>query len=67
MNTLADFEKGTHFTYINAYALPGGPLGNMAGPAVRRVTTGEVDEYVAKAQRAIGVTVTVTNCDRLSG
>ncbi len=33
----------THFTYMNEYDLPGGPLGKMAGPAVRKVTGKELD------------------------
>ncbi len=33
----------THFTYMNEYNLPGGPLGKMAGPAVRKVTGKELD------------------------
>jgi carbon monoxide dehydrogenase subunit G len=28
----------TRFSYLNEYELPGGPLGRLAGPAVRRVT-----------------------------
>jgi len=33
----------THFTYMNEYDLPGGALGKMAGPAVRKVTGKELD------------------------
>jgi hypothetical protein len=33
----------TRFTYTNEFALPGGPLGRVAGPVVRRVTAGELD------------------------
>ena len=33
----------THFTYSNEYDLPGGALGKMAGPAVRKVTGKELD------------------------
>ena len=39
---------GTRFSYSNEYHLPGGPLGRMAGPAVRRVTTGELDGSLKK-------------------
>ena len=35
---------GTRFTYTNEFALPGGPLGRVAGPVVRRVTAGELDQ-----------------------
>lgn len=42
-----DFEESddgtTHFTYSNEYDLPGGALGKMAGPAVRKVTGRELD------------------------
>ena len=33
----------TLFSYLNEYDLPGGPLGNLAGPAVKRVTGKELD------------------------
>jgi len=35
---------GTSFTYTNEFALPGGPLGRVAGSVVRRVTAGELDQ-----------------------
>ena len=41
-----DFSESdgvTHFTYSNEYNLPGGALGKMAGPAVRKVTGKELD------------------------
>ncbi len=34
---------GTRFAYTNEYDLPGGPLGRMAGPMVKRMTTGELE------------------------
>ncbi|HLM27237.1 MAG TPA: SRPBCC family protein [Thermoleophilaceae bacterium] len=37
-------DGGTCFNYMNEYNLPGGPVGRMAGPAVRRVTGGELDK-----------------------
>ncbi len=37
-------DGGTCFNYMNEYNLPGGPLGRMAGPAVRRVTGRELDK-----------------------
>lgn len=40
---LAQIDDGTRFTYTNEFALPGGPLGRIAGPAVKRATTGELD------------------------
>jgi carbon monoxide dehydrogenase subunit G len=39
---------GTRFTYTNEYHLPGGPLGNLAGPALRRVTGREIDGTLAR-------------------
>jgi hypothetical protein len=48
VNTLTATDTGTHFSYSNEYSLPGGPLGNMAGPVVRRVTTGELDSTLQK-------------------
>jgi uncharacterized membrane protein len=44
---------GTRFSYANEYRLPGGPLGNMAGPMVRRVTTGEVDRSLERLKRLV--------------
>ena len=34
---------GTHFTYLNQYDLPGGPLGRLAERTVARATTRELD------------------------
>lgn len=39
---------GTRFTYTNEFALPGGPLGRIAGPVVRRATAGELDRSLRK-------------------
>jgi uncharacterized membrane protein len=39
---------GTRFSYTNEYDLPGGPIGRMAGPMVRRVTSGELDESLRR-------------------
>ena len=44
-------DGGTCFSYLNEYDLPGGPLGRMAGPAVRRVTGGEVEKSLNNLQR----------------
>ena len=41
-----EFERdgnGTRFSYLNAYTLPGGALGRLAGSAVRRFTAKELD------------------------
>ena len=53
VNTLAPTDTGTQFSYLNEYSLPGGPLGNMAGPVVRRVTTGEVDKTLQKLKELL--------------
>jgi acetyl-CoA C-acetyltransferase len=53
LNTLTPTDTGTHFSYVNEYSLPGGPLGNMAGPVVRRVTTGEVDSTLQKLKELL--------------
>jgi carbon monoxide dehydrogenase subunit G len=37
-------DGGTNFVYANEYHLPGGPLGSLAGPAVKRITGKEVDK-----------------------
>lgn len=44
---------GTHFSYANEYKLPGGPLGSMAGPMVRRLTAGEVDRSLARLKALV--------------
>ena len=36
-------ERGTRFSYINEYDLPGGPLGRLAGRTLSHVTEREVD------------------------
>lgn len=48
---LAADGEGTRFSYTNEYHLPGGPLGKMAGPAVRRVTGGELDRSLEALKR----------------
>lgn len=44
---------GTHFSYANEYHLPGGPVGRLAEPAVRRVTTGELDESLKQLKELV--------------
>jgi uncharacterized protein YndB with AHSA1/START domain len=41
-------DGATSFTYTNEFALPGGPLGRVAGPVVKRVTAGELDESLRR-------------------
>lgn len=43
----------THFTYMNEYNLPGGPLGKMAGPAVRKVTGKELDTSLENLRKMV--------------
>lgn len=44
VNALTPTDLGTRFTYTNEYELPGGALGRMAGPMVKRVTRGELEK-----------------------
>jgi carbon monoxide dehydrogenase subunit G len=43
----------THFSYLNEYELPGGPLGKVAGSAVRRVTGKELDASLEKLRKLV--------------
>ena len=53
VNELEPTKKGTRFSYLNEYSLPGGPVGNMAGPMVRRVTGKEVDATLKKLKELL--------------
>ena len=44
---------GTRFTYTNEFALPGGPLGRVAGSIVRRVTAGELDQSLERLRAMV--------------
>ncbi len=44
---------GTRFTYTNEFALPGGPLGRVAGPVVKRVTAGELDRSLDRLRTLV--------------
>ncbi len=46
-------EEGTRFSYTNEYDLPGGPLGRLAGGAVRRVTAKEVDGSLERLKQLV--------------
>jgi carbon monoxide dehydrogenase subunit G len=51
-----DFEEvdgGTDFSYANEFHLPGGPLGRMAEPAVRRVTGKELDKSLEQLKKLV--------------
>jgi uncharacterized protein YndB with AHSA1/START domain len=48
-----DGNGGTRFTYTNEFALPGGPLGRVAGPVVRRVTAGELDRSLNRLRAMV--------------
>lgn len=43
----------TEFSYANEYNLPGGALGRMAGPMVRKVTGGELDKSLKKLKALV--------------
>lgn len=45
--------EATNFFYANEYDLPGGPLGKMAGPMVKRVTAGELDASLKKLKAMV--------------
>jgi len=46
-------DGGTTFLYANEYHLPGGPLGAMAGGAVRRITGKEIDKTLERLKRLV--------------
>jgi carbon monoxide dehydrogenase subunit G len=46
-------DGGTCFSYLNEYDLPGGPLGRMAGPVVKRATSGELDKSLKKLKKLV--------------
>lgn len=43
VNGLEATDGGTRFSYTNEFDLPGGRLGKMAGPMVKRATAGELE------------------------
>jgi carbon monoxide dehydrogenase subunit G len=45
--------EGTRFSYSNEYDLPGGVLGRMAGGAVRRITSKEVDATLKRLKKLL--------------
>lgn len=48
-----DGDGGTRFTYTNEFALPGGPLGRVAGPVVKRVAGGELDRSLDRLRSMV--------------
>ncbi|CAN5525665.1 hypothetical protein BH20ACT19_BH20ACT19_06340 [soil metagenome] len=50
---LRESDGGTHFSYANEYDLPGGPFGRIAGPVVRRVTAGELDDSLENLRKLV--------------
>ena len=48
VNELAPTNGGTRFSYTNEFDLPGGPLGRMAGPMVKRATGGELEKSLRR-------------------
>lgn len=45
--------EGTEFSYTNEYELPGGAIGRMAGPVVKKVTSGELDESLRRLKALV--------------
>jgi carbon monoxide dehydrogenase subunit G len=52
-NRLEPSDAGTCFSYTNVFDLPGGPLGKMAGPMVRRVAAGELEKSLARLRQLV--------------
>jgi len=50
---LAPDGDATTFFYANEYDLPGGPLGRMASPMVKKVTAGELDASLKKLKALV--------------
>lgn len=50
---LEPIEGGTRFSYTNEFALPGGPLGRVAGPVVKRVTANEIDRSLDRLRQLV--------------
>jgi uncharacterized protein YndB with AHSA1/START domain len=50
---LAAIDGGTRFTYTNEFALPGGPLGRIAGPVVGRATAGELNRSLDRLRTLV--------------
>jgi carbon monoxide dehydrogenase subunit G len=48
---------GTRFSYTNEFSLPGGPLGRVAGPVIRRVTAGELDRSLNRLKAMVELNV----------
>ena len=46
-------DGGTCFNYLNEYNLPGGAVGRMAGPAVKRVTGGELNKSLENLKKLV--------------
>jgi carbon monoxide dehydrogenase subunit G len=44
---------GTRFSYTNEFALPGGPLGRVAGPVIKRATAGELDRSLDRLRAIV--------------
>jgi carbon monoxide dehydrogenase subunit G len=50
---LESVDGGTRFSYTNEFALPGGPLGRVAGPVIKRVTASEIDRSLDRLRRLV--------------
>jgi carbon monoxide dehydrogenase subunit G len=50
---LEPITGGTRFSYTNEFALPGGPLGRMAGPVIKKVTGSELDRSLSRLRELV--------------
>jgi len=50
---LEPIDGGTRFSYTNEFALPGGPLGRVAGPVIKRVTASEIDSSLDRLKQLV--------------
>jgi carbon monoxide dehydrogenase subunit G len=50
---LEPIEGGTRFSYTNEFALPGGPLGRVAGPVIKKVTATEIDRSLNRLRELV--------------
>jgi uncharacterized protein YndB with AHSA1/START domain len=46
-------KGGTRFTYLNEYAMPGGPMGRLAGRAVMKASGGEADRSLERLKALV--------------
>ena len=49
----ADGDGGTRFSYLNEYALPGGPAGKLAGRAILKASGKEADRTLERLKELV--------------